>query len=307
MKSEALMEKQNTSKQQSTYKKQTFLSFFQFSTEVLNLIIVIVTAFTTRSLIIFMDVINSVGNTLRTGLMAAFSKKMTKNRKYEYNYGIGKAEAMIAFFCNCFVFIGLVATLVFSIIEIIHPKEQQDALLWGIIFKVFCVLFDIPMVVGQYKIKKENSNKVTSSGFMAVMSAFIFDVAALVSIGIIYVTKDLSFAFADYISPILSILIAIFLLVICFKQLIDSISELTDKTLPEKEQLKILKVISKNYDKFEGFDNVKTRYNGTVTCVDVSITFSDETNFKDIRALREDLQQQLNEVIDDCVVTIIVE
>ncbi|MBR0449403.1 MAG: hypothetical protein IIX30_01135, partial [Clostridia bacterium] len=61
-------EKQNTSKQQSTYKKQTFLSFFQFSTEVLNLIIVIVTAFTTRSLIIFMDVINSVGNTLRTGL-----------------------------------------------------------------------------------------------------------------------------------------------------------------------------------------------------------------------------------------------
>lgn len=301
------MNKQSANKQQTTYKKQTFLSGFQFFTEIINLVIVIVSAFTTKSLIIFMDVINSVGNTLRTGLMAAFSKKMTKNRKYEYNYGIGKAEAMIAFFCNCFVFIGLVVTLVFSVIEIVRPREQEDALLWGIIFKAFCVIFDIPMLIGQYKIKKSNNNRVASSGFIAVMGAFIFDAAALVSICIIYFTRNLSYAFVDYISPVLSILIALFLLVLCLKQLVSSISELTDKTLPEKEQLKILKVLSQNYDKFEGFDNVKTRYNGTVICIDVSITFSEDTKFKDIQLLREDLQRQLKEVIDECVVTIVVE
>lgn len=301
------MEEQSLKKQQSTYRKQTFLSAFQFSTEIINLVIVIFSAFKTKSLILFMDVINSVGNTMRTGLMAAFSKKMTKNRKYEYNYGIGKAEAMIAFFCNCFVFVGLAVTLVFSIIEIVKPKEPEDALLWGVFFKAFCVLFDIPMVIGQYKIKKANNNKVTSSGMVAVTGAFMFDIAAFVSITIIYFTRNLEYAFVDYISPVLSILIAIFLLIFCIKELLEAISELTDKTLPEKEQLKILKVLSQNYDKFEGFDNVKTRYNGNIVCIDVSITFSDETQFKDIKLLQEDLQRQLKEVINECVVTIVVE
>lgn len=291
--------------QQKTYKKQTLLSAFQFSTEIINLIIVIVSAIGSRSLIMYLDLINSSGNTLRTGLMAVFSKKMTKNRKYEYNYGIGKSEAMIAFFCNCFVFIGLVATIVFSVIEIFRPKAPGSALLWAITFKVFCVIFDTPMVVAQYKIKKSNNNKVAKSGFMAVMAAFMFDAAALISLCIVYFTKSLPFS--GYVSPILSIIIAIFLLVLCIKEIVRAISELTDKTLPESEQLKILKVVSQNYDRFEGFSNVKTRYNGTIICIDVAISFADDTQFKDIKQLQCDLQKQLREVIPECIVTILVE
>lgn len=299
------MNQNTTQEKQSTYKKQTFLSSFQFSTEVINLIIVIVTAIKSKSLIIWLDLINSLGNTLRTGLMSVFSKKMMKNRKYEYNYGIGKAEAMIAFFCNCFVFVGLIATFGLSIFKLFRPEPAEDSLLWAIIFKFFCVFFDTPILIAQYKIKKRDNNKVANSGFMGALASLLFDAVAFISVLVVFITRDMPGC--EYISPILSILIAIFLLIICIRQIIRSIVELTDKTLPEEEQLKILKVLSQNYDKFEAFDNVKTRYNGNLICVDVSISFSNETQFSEIKELRENLQKQLNEVIDDCVVTIVVE
>lgn len=299
------MNQNMTKEKQSTYKKQTFLSVFAFGSEIINLIIVIVTAIKSKSLIMWLDLINSLGNTLRTGLMSLFSKKMMKNRKYEYNYGIGKAEAMIAFFCNCFVFVGLIATFGLSIYRIFSPEPPEDSILWAIFFKFFCVLCDTPILVAQYKIKKKDNNKVANSGFMGALASFLFDAVAFVSVLVVFITREMPGC--EYVSPILSICIAIFLLVICIRQIVKSISELTDKTLPEEEQLKILKVLSQNYDKFEAFDNVKTRYNGTLICVDVSISFSEETQFREIKELRENLQKQLNEVISDCVVTIVVE
>lgn len=291
--------------QKSTYKKQTFLSLFQFSSEVVNFVIIAISAFTTQSLIMWQDLINSSGNTMRTGLTAAFSKKMTKDLRFEYNYGIGKAEAMISLFCDCFVFIGLVATFIFSIIELFTPKEASNTLIWAVGIKLVCVICDLPMVYFQYKIKKENNNRVANSGFIATVGAMVFDVAAFVSLAIVYFTRDLPGA--QYVSPVLSILIAIYLLVTCTKHIIESISELTDKTLPEEEQMKILKVLTHNVDKFENFGNIKTRYNGMSVCVDICISFSAETQFSDIKALRDKLQEELSKVIEGCIVTIMIE
>lgn len=291
--------------QKRTYKKQSFLSGFQFFSEVINFVIIAVSAYTSGSLIMWQDLINSAGNTMRTGLTAAFARKMTKDLRYKYNYGIGKAEAMISLSCDLFVMVGLLATLVFSVIELFTPKEVSNALVFAIGIKLVCVICDMPMVYFQYKIKKENNNRVSNSGFYATLGAMIFDVAAFVSVTVVYLTKG--FAGAQYLSPIFSILIAIYLIVVCFKNIKNSVSELTDKTLPESEQMKIIKVLTAHIDEFEEFSEIKTRYNGTTVCIDISISFSDGTLFGQVKDLRARLQEELSEKIENCVVTITVE
>lgn len=291
--------------QKSTYKKQSFLSGVQFLSELVNFVVIAISAYTSGSLIMWQDLINSSGNTMRTGLTTAFSRKMTKDLRYKYNYGIGKAEAMISLSCDLFVMVGLLATLVFSVIELFTPKEVNNALVWAIGIKLVCVLFDIPMVYLQYKIKKENNNKVSNSGFYATLGATIFDFAAFVSVTIVYLTKG--FAGAQYLSPIFAIIIALYLIVICLRNIKNSVSELTDKTLPEKEQLKIIKVVTTHINEFEEFHEIKTRYNGTTVCIDISISFSDNTLFGQVKDLRARLQEELSEQIENCVVTITVE
>lgn len=291
--------------QKSAYKKQSLLSGFQFFSEVINFVIIAISAYTSRSLIMWQDLINSSGNTMRTGLTAAFAKKMTKDLRYKYNYGIGKAEAMISLSCDLFVMVGLLATLVFSVLELLTPKEVSNTLFWAIGIKLVCVICDMPMVYFQYKIKKENNNRVSNSGFFATLGAMIFDVAAFVSVTVVYFTKGV--AGAQYLSPIFSILIALYLIFICTRNIKNSVSELTDKTLPEPEQMKILKVLTTHVDKFESFGEIKTRYNGVNVCIDISISFSDDTTFQHVRELRERLQGELSEKIENCVVTITVE
>ena len=279
----------------SAYKKQTYLSFFQFGSEVINFFVIAVSAFLSKSLIMWMDLINSSGNTMRTGLTAFFSRRVTKNLRDRYNYGIDKVEAMVSLFCDCFVFIGLIATLIFSVIELFAPRQQSNHLIIAVGIKLICVICDTPMLYFQYKIKKENNNRVSDSNMIATFGAFLFDVAAFLSLLAVWLTRDLPLA--RYVSPSLSIIIALVLLGVCVKHIIDSISDLTDKALPEHDQMKIFKIVAKNTNAVDKIESIKTRHNGLSVCVDISFNFDCEQSYGEIKELKDKLQAALEKEI----------
>lgn len=298
------MRKRLKQTRETTYKNQAALSGFHFVTEFINLLIVIFTVIKSGSLIIWLDLINSLGNTLRVGLMVLFSRKMVKTGKQMSNYDTHKAEAMIAFFCNCLVFVGLIATFILSVIRLIHPTGTDQSLIWAIIFKFFCALFDLPILIAQYKIRKSGNNQVTNSGFMGALTAFLFDVVALLSVCIVFITREMPGS--EYVSPVLSIAIAIFLIVVCIREILKSIHTITDKNIPEDDRSKILQVISESYDDYKYFDSVQIHYKGTTVCVDISITVSEDMPYSQIKQMRKEIQQDLEEIVDNCVVTMII-
>ncbi len=298
------MEQNVKQTREKTYKNQAALSGFHFVTEFVNLIIVIFTVITSGSLIIWLDLINSLGNTSRVGLMVLFSRKMVKSKGQMSNYDTVKAEAMIAFFCNCLVFVGLIATFVLSVIRFIHPAGAGMSLLWAIVFKFFCAVFDLPILIAQYKIKKGNNNQVTSSGFMGALTSFLFDVVAFVSVCVVFLTREMPGS--EYLSPALSILIAIFLMVLCIREINKSIHTLSNKNIPENKQNMILQLISESYDNYKYFDNVKIYDNKDTVCVDITISVSEDMPYSHIKEMRKKLQKKLDENVDNCVVTMLI-
>lgn len=289
---------------EKTYKKQAALSGFHFITEVINLVMVIFTLVKSRSLIIWLDLINSLGNTLRVGLMCLFSRKMMKSRKQTSHYDTEKAEAMVAFLCNCLVFIGLIVTLILSLIKFRHPTDPGMSLLWAIVFKFFCTLFDLPILIVQYRIKKKCNNQVTKSGFIGALTAFLFDAVAFLSVCIVFFTREMPGS--EYVSPALSLLIAVVLMVFCVREIVKSIHTLTNKALSEEEQKRIISIISEGYDDYKYFDNVRIHYNEAAIRVDVTISIDEELFYSDIKKIRREVQQRLDDNIDDCVVTMLI-
>ena len=298
------MEQNVKQTKEKTYKNQAALSGFHFVTEVINLVMVVITLVKSRSLIIWLDLINSLGNTLRVGLMCLFSRKMVKNRKQMSHYDTAKAEAMVAFLCNCLVFVGLIVTFILSLIKLRHPTDAGMSMLWAIVFKFFCALFDLPILIAQYKIKKRNDNQVTRSGFMGALTAFLFDAVAFVSVCVVFLTREMPGS--EYLSPILSLLIAVVLTVFCVREIVKSIHTLTNKTIGEEDQQNILRLISEGYDDYKYFDNVKIHYNEAAICVDITISVNEELFYSDIKKIRRELQQKLDENVDNCVVTMLV-
>jgi hypothetical protein len=110
---------------------------------------------------------------------------------------------------------------------------------------------------------------------------------------------------SEYISPILSLGIAVVLMVACIRQTLQSIHFIADKTVSEDTQVKIHDIISKNCDS-EMFDSIATRYSQNSVCVDLCIKFNRDTQYATYKDIRDVLQEKLSAEIENCVVTIVI-
>ena len=291
-------------KETSSYNKQQKLTIMQFFLELPNFIAVLLSAIFSGSLIVWLDFIDSLGGIFGEGVVMTQSRKLSKDLKFKYNYGIGKVEALTTILCEGVAIGGLVCIMIISIIEIINPAKPSDLIIYVVILKIINVLLDLFFVYKQYKIKKESSSKIIKREFVSNIGALAFDVATLLSLLFIWLFRN--FLFSWYIAPILSLVIAIVFTFFYSKHIKNAIDELSDKTLPENLQFKILKVLAHHQQEYEYFDNVKSHYNGSELIIDIVICFFDDTPYKDIAEFQKTLQEELTGVLGECVVSLII-
>lgn len=97
------------------------------------------------------------------------------------------------------------------------------------------------------------------------------------------------------------------MLVVCLRHIRQAISELSDKTLPEQEQLKILKVLAGHDREYSSFGSIKSRYNGTSVTIDISVSFPPDTRFEEIARFQQELQAELAGQIENCHVAVVID
>lgn len=287
-----------------TYKKQQKLSFLQFIVDLPGFIAVLVSAIVSGSMIVWVDALDCLGYVLRSGMITLMSRKLYNDLRYEYNYGTGKIEAMVALLCDGIVFGGLVIMTVICFYELLYPVKPSDFLLPIVLLKIIHVVTDVIFYREQNKIVKAKGGAIAESSCQAYLNALLFDSLALVSILIAWIFRDNAVSW--YFSPVASILLAGYLLHRCLKRFKRAIDELTDKTMPEEIQMKILKVLSGFYDRYSQMCSVKTRKTGDTVMIELVLEFEDNTPFSKVQVLRDDIQQELSKEIEKCMVNIIV-
>jgi divalent metal cation (Fe/Co/Zn/Cd) transporter len=82
---------------------------------------------------------------------------------------------------------------------------------------------------------------------------------------------------------------------------------LTDKTLPEEQQLKILGILTKHYDSYSAFYSINSHKTGDVTRVDIHLSFDKDVSFEEIINLKTQMQDELEDQLGTCIVNIIAE
>ena len=101
--------------------------------------------------------------------------------------------------------------------------------------------------------------------------------------------------------------IAAYMFTVCVRHVRHAVTELLDKTLPEEEQLKILKVMTKHESEYNSFGSVKSHHNGSGVNIDISVSFPPETSFDKIARFQREVQQELSTEISGCHVAVIIE
>ena len=289
----------------SGYKQQQNLSIAQILAEVPSFVAVLVSAILSRNLLVFIDLFDSFMYLISLSLVVVLSKKLTKDLRYEYNYGVGKVEAISSLLCDGIAFVGLLFALGLSVHEIISPEQPSDLVIAVVGLKVINVSFDIAFFVKQRKITQIHNSAISKANYAEALSALLFDSVALVSLFAMWLLRDNPIGV--YISPVVSIFVAIYLMFGYVKRTRQSLIELTDKTLPEEEQMKILNILTRYYSSYSQFHSINSHKSGDVVLIDLHLSFEKNTTVEDVINLKKQMQQEFdNQLGGNCITNIIV-
>ena len=288
----------------SGYKQQQNLSIAQLLAELPSFVAVLVSAILSRNLLVYVDLLDSSMYLISLVLIVVLSKKLTKDLRYEYNYGVGKIEAIASLLCDGMGCFGLLITLGFSVQAIIRPEQPSDFVIAVVGLKVINVSFDTAFFVKQRKITKIHSSAISNANYAEALSALLFDSVALVSLFVMWLLRN--HPIGGYISPVVSIFVAIYLMSGYVKRIRQALTELTDKTLPEEEQMKILSILTRHYDSYSQVHSVNSHKSGDCIRIDMHLSFERNTSFEEILTLKKQMQNELDSQFGNCIVNIIV-
>ena len=288
----------------SGYKQQQNLSIAQLLAELPSFVAVLVSAILSRNLLVYVDLLDSSMYLISLVLIVLLSKKLTKDLRYEYNYGVGKIEAIASLLCDGMGCFGLLITLGFSVQAIIFPEQPSDFVIAVVGLKVINVAFDTAFFVKQRKITKIHSSAISNANYAEALSALLFDSVALVSLFVMWLLR--ANPIGGYIAPIVSIFVVIYLMFGYVKRIRQALTELTDKTLPEEEQMKILSILTRHYDSYSQVHSVNSHKSGDCIRIDMHLSFERNTSFEEILTLKKQMQDELDSQFGNCIVNIIV-
>ena len=290
---------------QSGYEKQKNLSLAQFLAEVPSFFALLISAILSRTLLVFVDLFDSSIYLIRVGLIAFLSKKLTKDLRFEYNYGVGKIEAIASLLCDGIAFFGLLITLGLSFYSLFFPEQPSDLVIAVVGLKAINVSFDTAFYVKQRKILKIHHSAISESNCAEAFAALLFDCVTLVSLFAIWLFRDNPIG--GYISPVVSIFVVIYLMFGYIRRTRQALVELTDKTLPEEEQMKMLNILTRHYNSYSQMHSINSHKSGDTVLIDLHLSFEKSTKFEEIVSLKKQMQDEFAEQIGHCVVNIIVE
>ena len=286
------------------YEQQQNLSFAQIFAEVPSFVAVLVSAILSRNLLVYIDLLDSSMYLVSLVLIVILSKKLTKDLRYEYNYGVGKIEAIASLLCDSMGFLGLLITLGFSVQAIILPEQPSDLVIAVVGLKIINVAFDTAFFVKQHKITKIHNSAISKSNYAEALSALLFDSVALVSLFAMWLLR--ANPIGGYIAPVVSIFVAIYLMIGYVKRIRQALTELTDKTLPEEEQMKILNILTRYYDSYSQVCSINSHKSGDIVRIDLHLSFEKNTRVEDIINLKKQMQDEFDSLFGNCTVNIIV-
>ena len=284
------------------YKQQRNLSSVQLLAEAPFFIVNLLSALFSGTILLYVDLMDSLNYIIRNAMVILLSNKLSKDLRYEYNYGVGKIEAISSIFGDGIVLFGMVLTLFLSVYSFFYTSKPSELLIAVVGVKFYDLMWDLAIFSKQRKIYKINPSALSKSNYAAAYGDLLFDGFAWFSLLVMWILRNTSVGV--YISPTVSIFVAAYLIAGCVKRIKTSLNELTDKTLPEEQQMKILKVLTQHYNSYSQVHSIDSRKIGEITRIDMNLSFENDTKVDDVINLQNQMKDEFNTQFGNCVVKI---
>jgi cation diffusion facilitator family transporter len=217
-------------------------------------------------------------------------RRITRGGGSSYEYGIGKLENLSSLAVAALMIIVFLVIAGNAVRNIIHPAEVGGIGVYISLANQAVYAF----INGYFWRRADRTAHAENSPIMASQAKLFFTklVANLFILGSLTASLTLAdHAWSMYIDPVASLVIAGSILMSAVGVFSSSCYDLLDGTLEEADQLKIMRELVNNYDRFDMIYGVRSRRAGNRTFIDVFLGFDPAKRMgeveREIAAIRE--------------------
>lgn len=286
------------------YSDQNKASLTILILESISFIAVALSAITSMSLVLWVDLIESFCLLFKAAFVKYISKKLQKDLSYTYNYGTEKVESLASLFCDLTLLISVACIICVAIYEIVNPSRPSDNLFFAIFIKLANILADCIIVYKQRKVYKKHKSSIVKTEYESYIVELLYDCSIAFTVVVTYLLREYKFSW--YLGSIFSILISIYVIYKSKGRITNALNDLSDKTLDENEQFTIINVLNRHNDEYKNFIKVNSHKTGETIKIDLYVTFTDDETYKEILSFAETIDREISEKLGDSEVSVII-
>ena len=258
--------------------------------------------FTSHSLLFLIQVVSNIGSTVVLGMYALLLKRQADNKSYEYEYGLGKFEALGTFAGFIIQDVNLIILAVLSVNDFIHADREVSFGVLEFAYPIAVVIYDV-VIIMTLKRKSSRDNGIIKSQIVDCLNEGLQLTVSLTIMTLICLFPNVMGIYRfQYIICLVIIGYTFYLSLDPIKR---SAYSLLDKCTDETVSQKILSALTANYELYEYFDTYRTRVSARTTFIDIFIGYEADLTMKEILQRNNKISEDIKELIPNAVVNCI--
>lgn len=225
-------------------------------------------------------------------------RTIIKSNVFKFPYGTGKLENFSAIVYGALAIPVALFIIYSSITRFILPP----AIAIGIaqIPLIPNLLRSLYLFEKSRRLNRVSDSPMVKSYYVNFKVTVIINTSILASLSAVFVLASLGQSqIALIIDPVVSAILGAYMLFCGASLTIGNFKVLIDFPLPESDQLKIMAVLTQEYNNYENIGNIYTRFSGKTRFIEVELYLKKELSLTEITALKQKIENQLRDQFFD--------
>ena len=221
----------------------------------------------------------------------------------EFEYGIGKIERVITILISGGLYFSAIYTFNSGIDRISHPTIlPTPAMIFAVIIASGNLCINLFCTGDFVRSNVKESSLILDS---QIRSRLVKTISSAVVVIVLVTATWLPDPKASTLIDVVGALFAAGYMAVIGTQLLrESLPDLMDRALPERDQLMLLSVVAKNFDDFDQFDAIRSRRSGGRAYVDMDLQFDPNMPLYEVNRRCQAIRHDISELIPDAIVSI---
>ena len=263
----------------------------------------VVAAVMANSITLWADVLKCGNELLATFLSWLALRMVRRGRKIRFDYGLGKLENVTGVIVAGAMFISLFIVLYSAIERLRHPMDMHPGGVWlAMILMTVGAIANTSLWIKNYRVGRRQFSPIIEAQWRMFRTKAFSDLIVLAALVLSMTLR--AQAWAIYIDPAASFLIAGFILHSIWGMLANSFYDLLDRTLDESLQLLIVKELATHFDHYKEIHGIRSRRSGSHVYVDLMLEFDGDKKMAEVQEIINRMETALERSIPGCHVLI---